>query len=154
MEQSKIIKAIEPKEVSLDLLSLADPSEEMIKSYLDTSLAYGIFLEDDLIGAVLLYALKNGTIEIKNLTVYGEYQNQGFGKKLLQFAIAEAGKLGFQKVRIATGNSSIGQLALYQKLGFEMLEINRNFFLNHYPEPLFENGIACKHQVVLEMRLD
>ena len=69
---------------------------------------------------------------------------------LLEYSEKTSRNLGFQKIIIGTGNSSIGQLALYQKQGFEMERIEKNFFTKNYPEEIIENGILCKHMVILE----
>lgn len=34
-----------------------------------------------------------------------------------------------------------------------MTEIKKNFFVDKYKEPIFENGIKCKHMVVLAKTL-
>ena len=59
----------------------------------------------------------------------------------------------YKKLIIATGNSSTRQLAIYKNAGFERSEIIKNFFVEHYDEPIFENNIQCKHKLVLEMNL-
>ena len=59
-------------------------------------------------------------VEIKNIAVREDRQGQGLGKKLLQEAIRVAKNKGYERIEIGTGNSSIGQLALYQKCGFRI----------------------------------
>ncbi len=55
---------------------------------------------------------------------------------------------GAKILELGTGNSSLSQLALYQKCGFGMHSIETGFF-NSYPEPIFENGIRCIDMVRL-----
>ena len=55
-------------------------------------------------------------------------------------------------VEIRTSNSSLDQLALYQKLGFRITGIVAGFF-DDYPEPIVENGIACRDMVRLRVEL-
>jgi len=50
-------------------------------------------------------------------------------------------------------HSSLGQLKLYRKLGFNLTEIKKNFFLDHYTEPIFENGIQAKDMLILTRSL-
>ena len=59
---------------------------------------------------------------------------------------------GARAVEIGTGNSSLDQLALYQKLGFRTTGIVAGF-LDDYPEPIVENGIACRDMVRLRVEL-
>ena len=86
-----------------------------------------------------------------NIAIKEEVQGRGWGKVLLNFAIEEAKKRKAKDLWIATGNSSIGQLALYQKMGFEMADIRWNHFIDNYPEAIWENGIQCKHMLILRM---
>jgi hypothetical protein len=53
---------------------------------------------------------------------------------------------------VGTGNSSLSQLALYQKCGFRIREIESGFF-ESYPEPIVENGIRCIDMVRLRVDL-
>ncbi len=62
--------------------------------------------------------------------------------------------MGYKTLEVCTGNSSIGQLALYQKCGFRMSGIERDFFIKHYHEPIFENGIQCRDRVRLTQELN
>jgi aminoglycoside 6'-N-acetyltransferase I len=82
------------------------------------------------------------------------FQGNGFGKQLLQFAEEISQQSGYKKLIIGTGNSSIAQLALYQKAGFEIVRIEKDFFVKNYKQPIMENGIPCKHMIILEKELN
>ncbi len=141
------------KAIPFDLLELADPSRQQIESYLKTGTCYIAKLDANIIGALVLNKINATTIEIKNIAVKTSEQGKGYGKRLLRYATKTSRALGHQTLIIGTGNSSIGQLALYQKEGFEIDHIKTNFFTKHYPEPIFENGIQCKHMVMLKKAL-
>ena len=51
-----------------------------------------------------------------------------------------------------TGNSSLGELAFYQKSGFRITGVKRDFFADYDP-PIFENGIRCLDMVILTLPL-
>ena len=53
---------------------------------------------------------------------------------------------GAGAVDIGIGNSNHDQSAQYQKLGFRVTSIVAGFF-DDYPEPIVENGIACRDVV-------
>ncbi|MBC8844998.1 GNAT family N-acetyltransferase, partial [Escherichia coli] len=72
------------------------------------------------IGVVCLFPLNKNQLEIMNIVVSSEYRNQGIGKKLLEKAFDYATHKHFSKIIVKTGNSSIDQLAFYQKNGFRM----------------------------------
>lgn len=135
------------------LLQLADPSTEQINQYLKNGSCFAAKSGDEIIGAIVLLPISAATIEIKNIAVQENWQGKGIGKQLLQFAETFARQHSYEKLLIGTGNSSIGQLALYQKMGFEINDIKRDFFLIHYSEPIFENGIRCRHMIMLEKNL-
>lgn len=135
--------------VPYDLLLLADPSKTLVDRYLPASTVFVAELNQHPVGACVLFPLEAGAVEIKNVAVQPASQGRGIGTALLNHAIRVAERQGFKTLGIGTTNSSVGQLLRYQKLGFEIDGIKKNFFLEHYDEPLFENGIQCKHLVWL-----
>jgi ribosomal protein S18 acetylase RimI-like enzyme len=136
-----------------DLLLLADPSVKMVGKYIFASSVYVAVLAEQIVGVLALFSIDKNLIEIKNIAVAETHQGKGIGKKLLEYAFSEAKKKGFQDIQIGTANSSIGQLALYQKMGFEMDHILKSFFTDNYPEPMYENGILVRDMVVLKRKL-
>jgi ribosomal protein S18 acetylase RimI-like enzyme len=144
------IEKISSHEAPIELLLLADPSRSMITEYLGQSTILTANLKKEVIGLIALYPIKEFMLEIKNLAVLPHYQNQGVGKFLIQHAENFARSKDFFSLRICTGNSSFSQLILYQKLGFHITGKVEKFFLNHYPEPIYENGILCSDLIILE----
>lgn len=59
-------------------------------------------------------------MEIMNIAVAEHLQGKGIGKKLLRHAVETAKGYGMSKLEVGTGNSSVSQLALYQKCGFRI----------------------------------
>lgn len=151
MQAAASIRLITKEEADIGLLMEADPDEAMVRSYLDDSLVFEMREGCRSIGCLLLFSYDKTLMEIKNIAVAEAYRNKGHGLRLLQFAIEEARRRGAQKLKIATGNSSTGQLYLYQKAGFKITRIVEDYFTNRYPAPIVENGILCRHQVILEM---
>ncbi|MGG5179607.1 GNAT family N-acetyltransferase [Bacillus sp. MM09(2025)] len=135
----------------MDLLLLADPSKEKVLTYVQSGSCYAAFHEEDVIGVYVLSSLSQHSLEIMNVAVKESWQGRGIGKQLVRHAIAEAKAAGFHTIEIGTGNSSIQQLALYQKCGFRLTSIDRDFFLKHYDEPIYENGIQCIDMVRLSL---
>jgi GNAT superfamily N-acetyltransferase/predicted enzyme related to lactoylglutathione lyase len=148
------ITAIEdPAEWPYHLLLSADPSRKNIDAYLAESDVYVGQLHGVTVGCYVLCPVGNQTVEIKNMAVTAPLQGRGIGTALLHHAIGQARANGFRQIIIGTGNSSIGQLYLYQKVGFSMSHIKPDYFTLNYSEPIVENGIACRHMVVLAMDL-
>jgi ribosomal protein S18 acetylase RimI-like enzyme len=92
-------------------------------------------------------------MEIVNLAVREEYQGKGVGKKLIGHAVARARAMQARTLEIGTGSTGVGQLLLYQKCGFRITGVDRDFFVRHYPEPLYENGMQLRDMVRLGMDL-
>lgn len=139
--------------VPYELLLIADPSKDLIDKYVKLSDIFTARQNDEIIGIVVLFPLTTETVEIKNIAVKPEFQGQGIGHYLIERVVQFASLNGQKSICIGTANSSIGQLYLYQKLGFEITSINRNFFMDNYADPIFENGIQAKHLLVLTKQL-
>ena len=137
------------KEDAFELFLLADPSYNQINSYIMESVIYGAYLDDILIATYALLPIDELTIEIKNIAVAENVQRKGVGTLLLDHAKETAISMGFKQITIGTANSSIYQLLFYQKCGFEIFELRKNFFTDNYHQPIFENGIQAKHMIML-----
>lgn len=137
----------------MDLLLLADPSEELVRAYLDKGDCYIGNMDDVTIGVFVLLPLNDHRVELKNVAVHEQYQGKGLGKELVLHAIEKSKELGYNTIEVGTGNSSLSQLALYQKCGFRIVSVDRDFFTVHYPEAIVENGIPCVDMIRLEKTL-
>lgn len=148
------IRELHPNETPpLDLLLLADPSRQIVEEYLNRG---SCFVAEDgkvIIGVFVLLPTRPGTVELVNIAVAEGCQGEGVGKRLVLAAIDEARSTGYKTLEIGTGNSSIGQLALYQKCGFRIVGVDRDFFIKHYTEEIFENGIPCRDMIRLSQDL-
>lgn len=143
----------EEQNIPYALLLLADPSKEMIDAYLKRSTIFVAMLNLNVIGALVLFPLSAHSAEIKNIAVKREWQGKGIGKLLLDHAVEAARKENYKSICIGTANSSIGQLYLYQKKGFEITGIVKDFFTDNYADPIYENGIQAKHRLLLKRNL-
>jgi len=147
-----VIRELLPNEKPpMDLLLLADPSEMSIEKYIHKSKVYVAVEEALVIGVYVLMEIAPGKAEIMNVAVAETHQGKGIGKALVLHAIKNARALGMKSIEIGTGNSSIQQLALYQKCGFRLTEIIHDYFIGNYDEPIFENGIQCRDMVRLQI---
>ncbi len=148
------IRLLDSKEMPpMDLLELADPSQKNVAEYIKRGTCYIAESDQQIVGVYVLLPTRPDTVELINLAVKEEHQGAGIGKRLVMDAINRAKKDGYRTIVVGTGNSSLGQLALYQKCGFRMTGIDRDFFIRHYQDALFENGIQCKDMVRLSQDL-
>jgi ribosomal protein S18 acetylase RimI-like enzyme len=146
------IRQLHPNEaVPYDLLLLADPSKEMVDGYINRGFCYIALLDQEMIGEFVLLPTRPATMELVNVAVDERFQGKGIGKKLVMEAIEQAKKCGVSTLEIGTGNSSIHPLLLYQQCGFQITGVEKDFFIKHYDEPIFENGIQCKDMIRLSL---
>lgn len=142
-----------PAQAPWPLLLLADPSRAQIERYLPQSRLLALCDGEAVRGVLVLTARSWGVVEITNLAVDEAWQGRGLGRRLLAAAIDTARALGALRLDIATGNSSLAQLGLYQRMGFRLASIEHDYFALNYPEPIIENGIRCRDRVRLDMVL-
>ncbi|MCR8997147.1 GNAT family N-acetyltransferase [Brevibacillus halotolerans] len=143
----------ETEDVPMELLLLADPSERLVKEYVARGQCYIMEQDRRIIGTYVLIPTRPETVELVNVAVDEELHGKGYGKQLVLHAIESARLNHYKTIEIGTGNSSVVQLALYQKCGFRMTHIDKDFFIRHYDEPIFENGIQCIDMVRLSQDL-
>ena len=137
----------------IELLLIADPNEESVHSYLHKAQILCTYYQNKLVGVAALILKSPGLIELMNICVAPDFQNQGFGGELLEACKCLGIEMGGKILEVGTGNSSIQQLAFYQKAGFRFHAIEPNYFLS-YPEPIFENGIPCLDMIRLRFTLN
>jgi ribosomal protein S18 acetylase RimI-like enzyme len=149
----KIRKLAEDEQPPMELLLLADPSQKLVEEYVQRGQSFIAEVDDHIVGVYVLIPTRPETVELVNIAVDENYQGKGIGKQLVNHAIHHARLLGFKTIEIGTGNSGVGQLALYQKCGFRITGIDRDFFIRHYSEPIYENGIQVVDMVRLSQDL-
>lgn len=148
------IRKLHPEEQApMALLLLADPSEQLVQEYVQRGQCFIAEKEERVVGVYVLLPTRPGTVELVNLAVQENLQGQGLGKKLVLHAIEQAKGLGYQTIEVGTGSTGVAQLALYQKCGFRMVGIDRDFFIRHYTEEIYENGIQLRDMVRLSQDL-
>ena len=143
----------ENEQPPMELLLTADPSEILVKDYLDRGHCYITEIDNQAAGVYVLVETSDDTAELINIAVDGKHQGKGIGKALVKDAIQKSKDLGFKTIEVGTGNSSIDQLALYQKCGFRITGVDKDFFIRHYEVEIFENGIQCIDMVRLSKEL-
>ncbi len=148
-----ILRLGESEPMPYELLLLADPCQEMIEHYIGRSEVYVAKQKGLVVGVLVLLWRSLEIAEIKNVAVQPHLQRQGIGGFLIKKAFETVSARGAKSLEIGTANSSIGQLALYQKLGFEITEVQQGYFTQNYPQPIIENGIQAKHRVLLTKQL-
>lgn len=146
-----VLKSVEQdhRKLYMEWLLLADESEEIVNGYINEGEMFSILYEGQAAGVILFTFHPGQTVEVKNMGLVKNYRGMGLGKTILQEAFEIYRAQGMQKMIVGTANSSIANLAFYQKAGFRMTEIKKGFF-EKYPTPIYENGIRAMDMVVFE----
>lgn len=153
MDSLRIRPLRSEEQFPMSLLLLADPSEEIIESYIHRGKCFVAESTGEIIGVYVFIDTRPQTVELVNVAVVEEEHGKGFGKQLVRHSVETARSMGYKTIELGTGNSSVGQLALYQKCGFRIVGVDRDFFTVHYHEPIYENGIQCCDMVRLAIHL-
>ncbi|USD66761.1 GNAT family N-acetyltransferase [Vibrio sp. SCSIO 43136] len=146
-----IFKQVETLSVPDSLLLEADPDIQSINTYRAESLSFVAVDNDTMIGVVVAKPNADHLVEILNVSVLPNFQKQGIGTKLLRFALQSLSEHGFTRVELGTGSFGY-QLTYYQRLGFRIDTIVKDYFTDNYPEPIHEHGI--QHRDMLRLYLD
>lgn len=135
-----------------EYLLLADESEEVVREYIFDGEMYSIHYEGNIAGVVLFAFHSDNIVELKNIALGEEFREKGIGKIVLNEAFNIYQQQGYHQMIVGTANSSIPNLAFYQKAGFRMFEIKRDFF-KKYPVPIYEHGIQALDLVMFQKNL-
>jgi ribosomal protein S18 acetylase RimI-like enzyme len=144
------------REPFLPLLLLADESLEQVRSYMQLGDLFAfVDARGGTVGIVLTIAHEAGSVELKAVAVDPARQNLGIGRRMLGAVIEELRRRGVRRAVVGTANAGIGQLAYYQKAGFRLLRIERDFFspARGYPAVMEDNGIRLRDMVWMDMEL-
>lgn len=130
------------------LLSEADESAERISAALASTdkTAYAARLGARLVGAAVL-GWSQADSELIYLAVAPELRGQGVGKQIISYLKAELIRRQGAAMLVGTANAALDNIAFYQKCGFRMFEIRRDFF-DYIQPPVYENGIRLLDMLV------
>lgn len=142
--------AREEADALLPVLHDAEEAEERIRTaLLDPScVAYASRVAGELIGAAVVHWDKRAPSEILYIAVVAAQRGKGYGKQLIAAIQAELPQRGGNTLLVGTANCSLENIAFYQKCGFRMLEVRRDYY-SYIQPPLQEHGIVMRDMIVL-----
>lgn len=146
----EIKKITEDKKRFLSLLLLADEQEEMIDRYLEDGTMY-VLEEEGIRGECVVLDVGNDTLEIKNIAIDPDSQGKGYGKILIDFIVRKY-RGEYSVLQVGTGDSPM-TIPFYEKCGFVRSHIVKNFFIDHYDHPIYEEGIPLTDMVYLKREI-
>jgi N-acetylglutamate synthase-like GNAT family acetyltransferase len=137
----------------MDLLLLADPDPHSIQSYIDFCLVLRLLHKGRAAGVLAMSPESKEKAEIRNIAIIPEYREKGFARLLLEEAFTRALRLGYSSVQVSISNAHIRPFKIFQQYGFELTDIRWNYYAQHHSEQVMEDGILCRHQLVLSVPL-
>lgn len=146
----RIERITENKKQYLDLLLLADESEDMIDRYLENGDMFALF-DDDVKTICVATEINSDICELKNIATYEKYQGKGYGKALIKF-ISNFYNNDYKDMQVGTGDTPT-ILSFYEKCGFRISHRLKNFFTDNYDHPMFEEDIQLIDMVYLKKEL-
>ncbi len=98
---------------------------------------------------------KNSTIEleIKNIAVIEPYRSKGIGSILIDRAKEIAKENKYKILTVGTSDTGFQQIRFYEKNGFTKNGVRKDFFIENYPAPIYENGLQMRDMVLLAHHL-
>ncbi len=133
----------------LPMLLDADEDEERIRAALldPACTSYATWLDGQLAGAAVVRWVEDEPSEILYIAVAAALRGRGYGKQIIQALQDELRRRGGRSLLVGTANAALENIAFYQKCGFRMFEIRRDYFAYIQP-PVAEHGILLRDMLV------
>ncbi|GAA3304792.1 GNAT family N-acetyltransferase [Dactylosporangium vinaceum] len=135
-----VVVASAETEPLIPVLRDAEEGDDRIRAVLrdPLSVAYAASSDGLLVGAAVV---REG--EIVYIAIVEEHRRRGYGRQILdELKRANPGGLV-----VGTANSSLDNIAFYQRCGFRMLRVERDYFAYIDP-PIVEHGIPMLDMIV------
>lgn len=142
-------KLTDNKKKYIDLLLLADPEEKAIDKYLNDCEVFYLTKNEKVLGQCAVIEIDKHKCEIKNLAVCETMHRKGYGKKLIAL-ICEYYKEKYLSILVGTTDNGI---EFYEKCGFKISHKIKNFFIDNYDIPIYDDGVQCIDMIYLEKKI-
>jgi GNAT superfamily N-acetyltransferase len=137
------------------LLELADEAEPL-QRYLQDGVLYALEGETgEPLAAVLVVDTGDRAAELKAVAVAEPAQGTGVGTRVVNEVLAQLRAGGYTRAIVGTSNAGVRQLAFYQRLGFRLSHIERDFFNAErgYPPNIVWQGLPERDMVWMDQDL-
>ena len=128
-----IEEIIENKLDYASLLCESDPNINLVENYLRDGRLFAYFEKQTPLAFIAVKEINDTTLEIN--------RGRGYGKSLLQYI--ENLYQNKTTFLIGTANSSMTNMLIYTKLGYHYSHKIENFFIDYYPQEIYENNMQA-----------
>ncbi len=134
----------------VELLLLADEHVNMIEKYLYRGEMFALY-DDDVKAVCVVTKEEDGVYELKNIAVLPQCQRQGYGQRLIAFVCEQYKDFG-ETLYVGTGCTP-AILDFYHRCGFAPSHTVKNFFVDNYDHPMYEDGRQLVDMIYLKKDL-
>ena len=144
----------EDAEDLVPILHDAEEDDERIRAAIrhPACRTYAMVVDDEPVAAAVVRWSDSEASEILYIAVAPGVRGKGHGRRLVAAVQSELPAHGHSLV-VGTANSSLDNIAFYQKCGFRMHSVKRDYF-DYIQPPLSENGILMRDMIVFAYELE
>jgi len=137
------------------ILRDALPYEDRLRAELSDPLVtpYAAVLDSEIVGAAAIRW--DAPSEMTLLAVDAKRRGRGYGKAIVAAIVEEARARGVGRLLVSTASFSVDNILFYQKCGFRMSHVLRDYFATAFPEkqPPVWGGITLRDMLVLDYQV-
>ena len=140
----------------IPLLHLAEDSDSQLEAAIDDGVMYAVVADDgEHVGVVLALPHAPGEVELRYVAVAASHQRKGIGKAMLALVTDASRATGAKRILVGTSSADTGNLDFYQRCGFRLQSIERDYFspARGYPPDFVLNGLPAVDMVWMDMHL-
>ncbi len=137
----------------IPILHDADEDDERIRAILldGQHTTYAAYCDGQLVGAVTVrWSVEES--EIEYIAVDSSSRGKGYGKEIVAQVVELARQRDVHALLVGTDNTAFDNFAFYQKCGFRMDHVRRDYFAYIQP-PITQHGIVVRDMLVLRYKL-
>lgn len=145
-------------EALVHLLHDADEGDARIQATLSNNAlnSYAVWERQELVGAAVVRWSGNEAADVSEIVILAvapHRRGQGIGKWIIAALLDEARRRSVRVLSVGTGSVSLDNIAFYQKCGFRMSHVRRDYF--HYIQPpLVVDGTTLRDMIVFDYVLE
>jgi len=145
-------------EALVQILHDADESDARTLAALsdDALHSYAVWENEALVGAAAVRWPDTEAVDVSEiilLAVAPPRRGQGIGKWIITALMDEARRRSVRVVQVGTGSVSLDNIVFYQKCGFRMSHVRRDYF-EYIQPPLVAGGVVLRDMIVFDYILD
>ena len=139
----------------MPLIRLAEDSDSQLESSIGDGTMYVAEEGETPIGVVLVLDHGGSERELRYVAIAESHQRRGLGKAMLADVREAEAARGSARLLVGTSSADTGNLDFYQRCGYRLLSIERDYFTpaRGYPPDFVLNGLPAVDMVWMDLNL-